>query len=206
MSIVLVDNTSTLALFQAAVVKARRMAVLKGVEIIDDRERGCCSPAEADVEQMLDYVDSLKCIIPEGAVVGGEQACFTVVIDGGKDIVVASLEIEGSAYPNFSMTPGANFTGAEVAQAIANHINSFFPQSYVYTSTVVGDALTICGTKFEVNNGDEVFFNISKSNGPSQPVSGNLAGGTAGVIQGENPISNNDLQIILNRVCKLYKK
>ncbi len=205
MNTVLVDNTSTLALFQAAVVKARRMAVLKGVEVIDDREKGCCSPAEADVERMLDYVDSIKCIIPEGAVVGGTQACFTDTILGGKDIVVVSIEIEGSAYPNLTMTPAVTFTATEVAQAIADHINSFFPQSYPYTATSLAGAITICGTTFNLANGDDVFFQIN-SDGPAQPISGELLGGVAGVVQGENPISNNDLQIILNRVCKLYKK
>ena len=198
----------TLEIFQNAVNSARCCAVRKGSKLLTDVEIGCCTEDEKNIETMLNLIDSIKCIVPEGVVIGGTQASVSItftLVTSGKTIAIHVNNPPGTSTlaSYVILSPTSNTT--DFAAYAASFINAMYPQNYPYTATSSGNVLTIYGTTYELDNLS--FLNYTWTVGEFTFSSTNiLTGGTPVEYQGKNAITNNDLQIILTKLCTLCKK
>lgn len=197
------NSTLPLHTFQSKVNNARCCAVKKAAKRIDDTEEGCCVEDEAVIEEMLNHIDVIECVIPEGNVIEGRQAVY-----------VFAVEVLNPAVHFFSITIGADnyaFNTSntndvdQVATEIANFINSFYPQSYGWQAEAQFSNVLIWGENFDSDNGTAVSASITNGS-LNMFTATQLDFGTASVISGANNLTNLQLQTILNKLCKLCKQ
>ena len=168
----------------------------KSVQYIEAFEKGnpSCAALFDDTELMFNLIDSIKCVIPKGTIISGDQACFLATPVVHLSPATVTIIIGSAIYP-VAVLPSS-------AQSIAAYINSFYPQTFPYTASYVLDDLTICGTDYEASNGTSVFIHIQKG-GSNQFFSGDLLGGTEKVLQGDNCITNEEIISIVNKLNAL---
>ena len=198
-------NTLSLASLRTSLETATCCAVQKGVKTIGQNDASCCTVSEDQIEKMLNLVDSISCIVPEGEIIGGKQAVFEFIVisaPGAKNVVITI----GSATYTFT-TSAAN--SDDFATDIAAAINSYYPQNYSYQAQAFpGGAsaqVLLWGTDFDEDNGTAIAGTTSLGSFTFSITPKALAEGTAAVLQGQNAITNNDVSIILSKLCTLCK-
>lgn len=156
-----------------------------------------CNDLIDDAELMVGLIDSVVGFIPEGEVISGDQATYLAasVITLTTPATI-NITIGTSVYPTL--------TSASSATVVADYINSLYPISFPYSAMVNSSAISlyVSGSDYELSNGKAVVISIVKGL-TTQTFSGTLAGGTSPVYQGENCISNGDVQVILDKLSDL---
>lgn len=179
-------------------------AAKKGAQYIRDLADGKdCDTLFEDAELMIGLIDSIAGFIYEGDVVSGTQASTgnTWSMQASTGAATVDLTIGASIYPTFFTTTATS--SAILAQQIAAYINSFYPQSFPYTAEYLLDGALECvnisGSDYELSNGVIALGDVTTTAG-NNPTDLTLVGGVAAVYQGENCITNEEVQIILNKL------
>lgn len=195
-------NPLTKASIKKSLQIASACAVKKGTQYFDGLKNGKDCPEKLEeAELMAGMVDSICGIIPEGEIVGGKQALYEFTVEFVNGIIPKVITVTiGSA--TYSLNSNS-LTIADVAEDIGAHINSFYPQSYSYSALVSGASVVIAGSNFDADNGTSVAATITNGSYSTFATPQALAGGTPPVYQGTNAITNNQIQTILDRLCKL---
>lgn len=89
-----------------------------------------------------------------------------------------------------------------LAADIARNINLLYPQSYPYYSVSSGENVIVSGIAFDADNGTLVTGSMSSGTLTLSPP-GYLFGGTEPVYQGRNYLTNQEAQIILDKLKSL---
>lgn len=174
----------------------------KGAEWVEKHNNSIpCAELLDDAETMVAMIDSVKGFVPENEIVSGKQATYLITATSAAGIKAVSLTIGTATYSFNSNTSTDNSFAADIAL----YINTKYPQNYPYYAIVSGANIVISGSTFATANGTVV--SGSTTNGTLVfSSSATLAGGVAGVLQGENGITNVQIQSILNKLNKLCSK
>lgn len=154
-----------------------------------------CEDDFDDAEQMWNIIDSIVGFVPQGSLLSGTQASTTIIVTSSAGAKSVSLTVGTSVYTFTSNTGTAN----DFATDIALNINSLYPQSYTYQAVALANSVLIYGSTFDLANGDAV--SGSTTNGAiyfSSPST--LLGGIAATYHGENCLTNNEVDIITNKL------
>jgi hypothetical protein len=201
------NRLTSIATFQSALNAAEYCAVNKGAKLIDDAEVGCCSPSQKDVQKMLNLIDAVRCIVPEGALLSGTQASVSITFTKATINRPFAINVEEpGGTPTlavYTMTSPSSTISVFVTYAAA-FINAMYPQNYPFTATADGNVLTLYGSTYELDNLRQLSYTWQAADFTFSSTS-IFAGGIAAVYQGQNAITNNDLQIILSKLCSLCK-
>ncbi len=204
----------TQAIYDAAIANAKRCAIKKGCALIESFEEACCEEDQATIELMMNLIDAIECIVPEGLVIGGDQANLNQPAGGGNiwpiqqfgGTATVDLTVGASVYPQMSIPSAVD--EETLALAIVDIINAYYPQNFPYTAEYLFvtpfHCVNIIGSDYDESNGTTVTTLVTAGSG-SNGTNTALDGGTEVVYQGENAITNNDLQVILTKLCQLCK-
>lgn len=195
------NNLLPLATLNTSLLSAGCCAVNKAVINIENAETLCCTDKETEIETMLDLTDSISCIVPEGEIIGGKQAIYVWSIEAlllnTHNITVTIGNV------TYLFTSSSTDNMSVVASEIASYINTFFPQNYPYQAQSFAENILVWGNNFDADNGTLVDATITDGAYNFFIIPKQLAFGTSKVLQGQNNITNNDLQLILNRLCSI---
>jgi len=174
-------------------------AAKKGAEYIEKFDQDIpCDNLKKDAELMVDFIDSIAGFVPENEYVSGKQATYMISVTATSGIPVVSLTI-GTAVYSFNSVSSSN---SDFAADIAAKINDEYPQNFPYYAEASGANVIISGSTFATANA--VAVSGSTTNGTLTFIAPNaLAGGVAGVLQGANGITNEQVQRILNKINSL---
>lgn len=177
----------------------------KGADYIEKFEKEIpCDNLKNDAEMMVGLIDSIVGFIPEDEIVSGRQATYLLIVTGiGNPAINMDVTITiGSASYTRSIGNSPTRTASVVASNLAAYINSFYPGNYGYYAEASGANLILSGSTFSTANSTAV--TVSVVNGTITAAAPNyLSGGSASVAQGENGITNQDCQKILDKLNKL---
>lgn len=207
-------------MFTAATVKcdlqiAQSCAVNKINSYITNQKNGKrCENDFSDAELMFNLIDSLRGFIPEGSLIGGVQAnsnqesggglLWAIQESGGTAIV--DLTVGDFTYPTMTI-PNAS-TEEILAIEIASIVNSYYPEfpytAYfaVQTVFVTYNTVVIVGSDYELSNGTVAFGTVTANTG-SNGTNFSLNGGIPQEPKGPNCLTNQEAQIILNKLKSL---
>jgi hypothetical protein len=169
---------------------------------IDSRAAGddVCEKQLSDAILMTNLIDSICGIVPEGEAIGGKQATYQTIVTSSVGSKSVAITIGTASYSFLSATA----TAVDFATDIADNINALYPDSYPYFAEASGANVIISGSSFDEDNGTAITLATTNGTFTSyDPLS--LEGGTELILQGENAITNNDIQIILDKLNKLCK-
>lgn len=180
------------------ILKSANCCLAKKVAVYDRKifaGQVCEDKLEA-IGDSFNLIDSIIDFVPEGDTIGGVQACANINILGGT-IIYINITIGSSVYPTLNTSAT---TPTNIAIAMAAFINSFYPQSFPYTSSSNGAALTVCGTNYNNSNGTSITISENISGTGVHIIPGTMSGGTLQVLQGKNCLTNNEANIILEKL------
>lgn len=198
------NNLLPYAKLNSSLQNASCCAVNKGVLNLEKAQTQCCTDKEKDIETMLDLISGISCIIPENEIIEGRQAVYVWGIEVLLNLAHTITVTIGTATYSFISSVTSDKT--IVASEIAAYINTFYPQNYPYQAEAHGDNILVWGSNFDTDNGILVDATITNPiNGFTFPTPKQLDFGTAKVLQGVNAITNNDVSIILSKLCTLCK-
>lgn len=135
---------------------------------------------------------------------------------GAVNLVSFTLTVGGSSYPIYTFSDPAD-SGDIHAAEFADYVNSLYDVTlFPYTAVADGEEVTIYGIDYSSDNGTagslsashppfttNTNFNLSGGIDPTDTeVEFSLSGGTS-VLQGENCITNNEVQAIVNKLSML---
>lgn len=172
-------------------------AAKKGADYIEKFEKNipCDDDLKNDAELMVGLIDSIVDFIPENEIISGNQATYLISVTSTAGTKSVSLLI-GLATYSFS---SATSTNATFATDIALNINNAYPQNHSYYAEASGANVIISGSDFNTSNG--VAVSGSTTNGTITFLAPNaLSSGTAPVLHGENAITNEEAQRILDKI------
>lgn len=176
----------------------------KGVKYIDGLIKGeNCIGDLAQAQLMTNLIDSVCGIIPQYEIIGGNQATYMIILEVLVGIAprTATITIGSATY----VITTSSATTTLVAADIAAYINTFYPHNYPYFAFSSGADIVISGSNFDSDNGTAVTYSsatiLANVLSPNQ-----LDGGTAQIIQGQNNITNNQIQGVLDKLCNLCSK
>jgi len=175
-------------------------AAKKGVKYIDSLIAGKdCKNYFYEAETMINHIGALVGITPEGEKTGGSQASYMFIITSvGGGLKMVSITIGDATYALNSTAA----TKEDFATEIVNHINNLYPDSYKYKAIAYGDNVVLAGVNYDEDN--DVSILVSGTNfGVITPSVLSLQGGIAPKIQPKNCITNNDIEIILEKLKTL---
>src|SRR3990167_8827902 len=171
----------------------------KGAEYIEKFDKNIpCDNLLEDAEMMVNLIDSIVDFVPKNQIISGKQATYLISVTSTANSKDVSLNIGAATYAWTSLTS----TDAMFASDIAYNINILYPQSFPYYAEASGANVIISGSTFSTANA--VAVSGSTTNGTITFLApATLASGTAGVLQGENGITNGELQTILDKLNNL---
>lgn len=199
----LTDANSANALTAAAIARQLRIsnccAAKKGAEYITKFEKNIpCDNLLEDAEMMVNLIDSIISFVPQNEIISGRQATYLISVTSSASSKVVSLTIGTAVYSFTSLTS----TNDEFALDIAININAKYSQNFPYYAEASGANVIISGSAFITANA--IAVSGSTTNGTITFLAPNaLAGGVAGVLQGANGITNEQVQRILDKLNKL---
>jgi hypothetical protein len=175
-------------------------AAKKGVKYIDSLITGKdCENYFYDAEIMMNHIDALVGVTPEGEKSGGSQASYMFIITSiGGGLKTVSITIGNATYALNSTAA----TKEDFATEIVNYINNLYPDSYQYKAVAYGDNVVFAGVNYDEDN--DVSVLVSGTNfGIITPSVLSLQGGIAPKVQPDNCITNNDIEIIIGKLKTL---
>lgn len=190
------------ASIQSSLNAGKCCAVKKGAKMLSDAEGQCCVEDEEEVQTMLNLIDSISCIVPEGEIISGRQAVYVWYIEALNNTTHDVVVTVGGATYAFTTTSSNNKT--TIAAEIAAFINTFYPQNYSYQAKSFVGNILVWGNNFDVDNGTAVTATITDGVFVF-PLPKQLDFGTAKALQPANAITNNSIQNILNKLCAICK-
>lgn len=166
--------------------------------IINQADGKRCEKDFDEAELMFNMIDSLRGFVPEGDLLSGNQATYEIIVSSSAGAKVVNISIGDTHYTFTSNTGNA----IDFATDIAFNINLLYPQSYPYYALSSGINVVISGITFNRENGTVVVGSTTNGTLTLSPP-GYLFGGIAPTYQGENCLTNQEAQIILNKLKSL---
>lgn len=201
-------NALTAASVKTKLQIATGCASKQGQKAIDQKAKGQdgCEALVQDSVLMTNLANSICGIVPEGESIGGNQATQQIVVSAvGNPALVMGVNLTiGSVTYVMSIGTSPARTTTNVAQYIADFVNALYPDSYSYYAEASGASVILSGSGFDADNGDAVSLIVTNGTILNYSPSA-LAGGTEEVLQGENNITNEDIQVVLDKLNKLCK-
>ena len=170
----------------------------KVIHYVENLESGKkCSNLLANAELIFAIVDMLKGYVPVGEVIRGTQAYSTLNVVTANTV---NITIGSAVYPQLNI---AGLSVDDVAKAITDYINSFYPHSYSYTASQNGSQVIISGSNYDEDNSTNIRFYFFTPPDIDVDIYGTLTGGTEKILQGDNCLRNEDVITILNKLQTL---
>ncbi len=187
---------------------------------IDAKEKGRndCGKLLAEASLMTNLIDSICGFVPEGEVIGGSQANVKMTIAqtstafrSANGLSIGSISYSYT-YPNVFDPPSIK------AIQFANYINSFYPANYPYYATIDNSdpsspVVVVSGLNYDQDNGiagvasgtSYLPYHLPFPIYIGSSATIHLSGGTPPVYQGKNAITNEEVEVILDKLNSLCK-